>query len=69
MSAVFEARWPAECPACGWWIVRGALARYDAHDDVVHAVCPESEPLRAVGKVCPECFMEKATNGTCGCDA
>lgn len=66
MSSVFEARWPTDCAACGWRIVRGTLAKY-AGDEVVHAVCPESEPLRAVGEICPSCFIEKSVNGTCGC--
>lgn len=69
MSATFEARWPTDCSDCGWRITVGTLARYNDRDDVVHAVCPEAEAPRAVGEICGKCFMEKATNGACGCDA
>jgi hypothetical protein len=69
VSAPFEARWPTECGECGWRIVRGSLARYNQHGEVVHAVCPDAGPLRAVGEVCGSCFQEKAANGSCGCDA
>ena len=64
---MFEARWSTECSECGWRVTPGALARYNEHDDVVHVVCPEAVELRAVGEVCPKCFMERATNGECSC--
>jgi hypothetical protein len=67
--STFEARYSTECPACGWRIKRGDLAKYDDRDDVVHVVCPEDVGLRVAGEVCGRCFMEKAANGECGCDA
>lgn len=63
-----EARYHSDCGACGWRIKPGDLAKYDADDDVVHVVCPENVGLREVGEVCGRCFMEKATNGECGCE-
>ena len=68
MASIFEARYPGECPACGWAIMRGQECRYDEHDEVVHLACPDAEPLRVVGEVCGACFMEKSTTGACGCD-
>lgn len=65
---MFEARFNSECSACGWTIRQGALAKYDEHNDVVHVICPESEPLRAVGEVCGSCFMEKSATGACDCE-
>ena len=67
--STFEARWATDCFECGWRITPGTLARYNAHDDVVHAVCPDPEPLRAVGEVCGKCFLEKSVTGECGCDS
>lgn len=67
MSGLFEAGYPTECSECGWRITRGTLARYNQHDEVVHAVCPENVGLRAVGEICPKCFTEKAANGECSC--
>jgi hypothetical protein len=64
----FEARYHSGCGECGWRIKPGDLARYDAHDDVVHVVCPEAVPLRAAGEVCGRCFIERSTAGTCGCE-
>jgi hypothetical protein len=63
----FEARFHSDCGECGWRIKRGDLAKYDDHDDVVHVVCPEAVPLRAVGEVCG-CFIERSTAGKCGCE-
>jgi hypothetical protein len=68
VSAVFEARWATDCSDCGWRITVGKLARYNDRGELVHAVCPENEPLRAVGEVCPRCFMERAANGSCTCE-
>ena len=66
--SIFEARFHSECPSCGWRIKPGDMARYNAHDDVVHVACPEDEGLRAVGEICGRCFIEKSASGVCGCD-
>jgi len=68
MSAVFEARYSTDCATCGWRIVPGSLAKY-ADDEVVHAVCPDDAPLRAVGDICPDCFIEKSATDACGCES
>jgi hypothetical protein len=64
----FEARFHSDCVHCGWRIKPGDLAKYGHHDYVVHVVCPEAVPLRAVGEVCGRCFIEKSASGACGCE-
>lgn len=65
-----EARMWSTCPACEYSIRPGDLIVPDEFDGSgktwVHATCP---PERAVAEVCAFCFMEKAINGTCGCDS
>lgn len=68
MSTIFEARFHGECPECGWRIKPGDLVRHDKHDDLVHVACPEDVGLRVAGEICPKCFIERSTNGACGCD-
>ena len=67
----FEAQFPGECSKCEQPITPGqqiASAYYvgSGYHPVVyhHVVCPVVRPR----VVCPDCFMEKAANGSCGCD-
>ena len=70
MSRVIEARRWSECPSCEQSIRPGDLITPDPMDGAektwVHETCP-TEPKR--GEVCTVCFMEKALNGSCGCES
>lgn len=70
MSRVIEARRWSECPSCEQAIRPGDLIIPDPMDGAektwVHETCP-AEPKR--GEVCTVCFMEKALNGSCGCES
>lgn len=66
MSRPFEAEYGGvcaadDCPAPEFG--KGALVRYDASDQIVHAQCP------APPTICPGCFMALPVSGVCGtCD-
>ena len=59
----FEAKHPGYCANCGETFDRGELVRY-VDDAIEHVECVDIRPAR---DVCPECFLEKAVNGECGC--
>ncbi len=69
-------RWAAKfsgvCAVCGERIVPDDIIEWaepqpplgDGPRTIQHAVCPEPRPA---AEVCPVCFMERSTAGTCGC--
>lgn len=66
----FAARFHGYCDICTGVIRPGDELTYDedAGSHAVHAACVDKpEPIPAA--VCTECFMAKAANGECGCDA
>lgn len=60
MSAVIEARHPGRCPECEETFDVGEQVTKH-RDGWGHVQCPQPRP------VCPECFVERALNGACGC--
>ncbi|MFT4288156.1 hypothetical protein [Nocardioides sp.] len=67
----FAARYPGRCAACDAGIEVDDLLVYDEDRQVVHADCAESVNRHRIKPrpVCPRCFITKAANGSCGCDA
>ncbi len=62
MSRIIEALHPGLCPVCEETFTVGT--RITKHEGGWgHVQCPE----RAPRPVCPDCFMERALNGACGC--
>lgn len=61
-----EAKYPATCIACYGAIRAGQQIDRDPFTEKwMHAECPQDRPR----EVCTECFMEKALNGSCGCES
>lgn len=64
MSAI-EAKHPGVCPECEETFDVGELiVRNPADTGWAHETCPEPPAPRPV---CPECFLEIALSGSCGC--
>lgn len=66
----FEARYGGRCGECDEAIKPGQEVGYSEDDALVHTDCEtvtRESDLRP--DICPACFMARAANGSCDCEA
>lgn len=60
----FNAKYVGWCGCCETTIGVGDLVRY-VDNEIEHVECSSTADITR--EICPECFLERAVNGSCSC--